>query len=252
MKNNKKISTRELKLLFVFFTLLILYASYQFGYLKYTNKTEKLLEETRTLENQLSELKKKNSNKEKMIKETEEFIKKKDSMLEEFPGGVTEEKITMFVVDMENYASAQVSNISFEGIQAFYTTNGELSRDATTEETTTEETATTTETIAEGDITGYQTTVLLSYQATYAGLKKCIDYINTYQEKINIGGLTATFDSTTGNLTGTLTIIVYSLGGTDKKYQAPQIAGIEIGRDNIFGTFEIPLHPEEPLATTTQ
>lgn len=247
MKNNKKISTRELKLLFVFFTLLILYASYQFGYLKYTNKTEKLMEESRTLENQLSELKKKDSNKEKMIKETEEFNKKKDSMLEEFPAGVTEEKITMFVVDMENYAGAQVSTISFDGIQAFYSPDIALSGD-----TTEEEANTATESTADVNITGYQTTVLLSYQATYAGLKKCIDYINTYKEKINIGGLTATFDSTSGNLTGTITFIVYSLSGTDKKYQAPQIAGIEIGRENIFGTFEIPLHPEDSLATENE
>lgn len=247
MKNNKKISTREFKLLFVFFTLLILYASYQFGYLKYTNKTEKLMEESRTLENQLSELKKKDSNKEKMIKEIEEFNQKKDSMLEEFPGGVTEEKITMFVVDMENYASAQVSTISFDGIQAFYSPDIALSGDMITEETNT-----STETMTDVNITGYQTTVLLSYQATYAGLKKCIDYINTYKEKINIGGLTATFDSASGNLTGTITLIVYSLSGTDKRYQAPQIAGIEIGRENIFGTFEIPLHPEDSLATESE
>jgi hypothetical protein len=58
---------------------------------------------------------------------------------------------------------------------------------------------------------------------------------------MNISDLTAAFDSTTGNLAGTMTIHLYAVNGTGKKYLEPQIAGLDIGTDNIFGTFELPV-----------
>lgn len=284
MKNSKKITTRELKLLFVFFTLLILFVSYQFGYLKYTKKADALTSENQVLEGRLAELEKKDSNREKVENETAEYLRKKNAMLEEFSGGFTQEKITMFVIDLEEYAGMNVSSIAFEDTSVFYSPTGkgvadsgetqdtaaeetpqaaaggegiqpeDVSETAAPAEDMTEDNAEAGENSSEASsaapdsktpavgITGYQTSVVLSYQATYEGLKKCIDYINDYKERMNISALTASFDSTTGNLTGTVTVTMYALYGAGKRYTPPQISGVKLGTDNIFGTFELPLN----------
>lgn len=254
MRNKLKISDREIKLLFVFFTLLILFVSYQFGYLQYTNKTDKLNEENQALTKQLAVLKEKNASKDKYKKEIEDLNQKKDAMLEEFAGGFTQEKSTIFVTDLEKYANMNISSITFQDTSAFYTPGMTITGDKNTDETgntgETEEYTLSKESASDSNIkqdtlnipiTGYETSIVLSYRATYEGLKKCIEYINNYDEKMNISELNAAFDSTTGNLTGTLTVTMYALEGAGRKYIEPQIAGVNLGTDNIFGTFELPL-----------
>ena len=60
------------------------------------------------------------------------------------------------------------------------------------------------------------------------------------KEKMNITDISAAFDNTTGNLTGTLTISLYALAGIKKGEEEVSIPGIGLGMDNIFDSIEIP------------
>ena len=83
----------------------------------------------------------------------------------------------------------------------------------------------------------------ITYRTTYEGFKECMDYINQYEERMNVENVTASYDATTGNLTGTMVINLFAMSGTDNQYQKPEVSGITIGTDNIFGTAEIPMLP---------
>lgn len=241
-----KLSAKEKNLLFVLLTVLILFGSYQLGFQKYTEKSEHLSEENAVLILKLNELQEKAVNKEKYIQETKDMEGETDMMLSHFPTTLTQEKNTIFVTHLESYAEMKVSSISFADNSEFYslanTQDSTAGSDENIEEAvdTSAETESTDGSVADDTmITGYKTTMVLTYQANYKGLKRCIEYINTYKEKMNIVDLSAAFDHTTGNLTGTITIAVYALGGIDKTDDILEIPGIDIGTENIFGSFDL-------------
>ena len=53
-----------------------------------------------------------------------------------------------------------------------------------------------------------------------------------------MGGISLSFDSSTGRLTGTLKVNFYSLNGNGVPYEEPDISGIVIGNKDVFGTFK--------------
>ena len=52
--------------------------------------------------------------------------------------------------------------------------------------------------------------------------------------------VTASYDGTTGNLVGSITINMYTVAGTERVYEKPYVPAMNVGIDNIFGTIEIP------------
>lgn len=270
MKIISNFSDNEKNLLFLLFTLLILFSSYQFGYVPLTNKADHLYEQNKELTSTLNELQMKKDNQEKYISETNSFQERTNEMLEEFPIQITQEKNIIFVTQLEEYAKMKVASITFQDITKFYESNqnnedtvstgenvntdeGEQS-EASSEELSDKEINNNSDFNTkeankkiEGfntnniDMKGYTTSMVINYQCNYKGLKKMIEFINTNEEKMNISDLSAAFDYTTGNLTGSVTISVYALNGIDKAEEELLIPNIEIGTNNIFGSFELPV-----------
>jgi hypothetical protein len=88
--------------------------------------------------------------------------------------------------------------------------------------------------------TGMKSTVSISFKTTYEGLKKTIDFVHESSRRMTIGELNTTYDTATGNLTGSMTINMYMLtgSGVEKTYEPPAMDDIKTGRDNIFGTLK--------------
>jgi len=99
-------------------------------------------------------------------------------------------------------------------------------------------------------MTGMQTIVSMNFSTTYNNFKKLVEYIKNYPDKTVIDSASVSYDSSTGNLTGSLVIKRFSLTGTGKVYVEPYIDDINIGTDNIFGTNPEPTDIIEPTETT--
>ncbi len=245
----RKLSEREKNLLFILLIFIILFFSYQFGYVKLTEKTDALSSENLELNVKLNDLKQKDVAREKYMEETNKMIADTQNMFNHLASSMTQDKNTIFVTKLEKEAGMIVSAISFGDINEIYdskemanstnqTANG-TSKDTSSDTSNVENTADVT---AEGNgLKGYQSSITINYQTNYGGLKKAIDFINNYHEKMRIQSITAAFDSTTGNLTGTITIDLFMLSGGDRETEPFDINGIELGTDNIFGTFELPV-----------
>lgn len=243
-----KLSMKEKNLFFVLLTLLILFGSYQWGFQRFIDKTDVLYEENTTLQVKLEDLQQKAANRDKYMNETEYMNEETDMMLSYFPVTLTQEKNTIFVTNLERYADMKVSSISFVENTEIYSTE-QVSEDVTGD---TEDANEMVEEVIQDDITssgditvdgmsisGYKTTLILTYKTNYGGLKRAIEYINSYNERMNIVDLSAAFDNSTGNLTGTITFDIYAIGGIDKTDDILDIPGVDIGTQNIFGTFEL-------------
>ena len=63
-----------------------------------------------------------------------------------------------------------------------------------------------------------------------------LNSIPTDTAKQSISNVTASFDTTTGNLMGTIVIDKFYMTGTTQGYVPPSINDVSVGTDNVFGT----------------
>ena len=87
-------------------------------------------------------------------------------------------------------------------------------------------------------LTANQLTLSGTYDGTYQGLKDVINYTNNQPGRMIINNITASYDTTTALLSGSIDFTIYSITGTDNVYVGPYIPEVNIGRNNIFGTME--------------
>ena len=85
------------------------------------------------------------------------------------------------------------------------------------------------------DVSLLRETLGTQYTCTYDQLKKLVNFINVYPERMNIENITMGYNNETGLLQGTLTLNLYAVTGTSKEYIAPDISGLSMGQTNIFG-----------------
>lgn len=225
MEKLKQIPQKQLKLILILVTLIIVVCSYYFGYQKYSSMAEVLDKENKVLITNRNELQEKNRNKDVYINEINEMKDKVAALLNAFPSGLTQDKIIMFIYDLANNTGVELTSINLGDTEPFYPTSGPDIADI-------------------GELMGYRAKVTLSYSSTYEDLKKWVSYIHDYDERMNIPTFNAAFNHTTGKLSGTMTIDMYALSGTGKEFVDPVIDGLPLGTDNIFGTFEKPIDYE--------
>lgn len=232
----KKLPQKQVKLILVLVTLLIVVFSYFFGFQKFNKKADLLQKENRTLTSERNELLEKNRNKAALTEEMTIMRERYKSLIDEFPSDITQDKSIMFIYNLTKYAKIEVKVIGLGEKELFYSPLGYSN---TPLEATTEIADTTQ--ISNGnieDILGYKTRVNISYSSTYEGLKKCIRYINDDKDRMNVSSFNAAFDQTSGILSGTMIIDFYALRGTGKELEEVLIDTVPIGTENIFGTFE--------------
>ncbi len=232
----KKISDREIKLIMLFVTVILCIFSYQFGYLKYQQKAVRLRTENTNMRIQVEELNRKQANKAEILRKTEENKERAELLIGEFPVRLEQEGTTLLLRTLREYSGWKISQISYDDISVFYSDTAPV--DAAAVSGTVPEPSTQVQEDGRG-ITGYKTSVTISYQTTYVGLKNGIDYINRHENRMNISDLTAAFDHTTGNLTGSITLVLYAVDGLGRDRQETIYPNVSYGIDNIFGSFEI-------------
>lgn len=260
-----QITDRDLKLLFVLISLVVLAISYFFGCSKFVNKTSAIKQENQQFQAEVDKLTKMKAEEVQKKLEIAQYNEIIQTIYNKFPGAMTQEKSIDILKDLEEEADLSASSVTFTINDMFYS-EAELEQEeaaagtttteeATTEETTTEATATPAPTVtpAATDITtadgttatentgvvGYKTTLAVEFTTNYEGLKKAIDFINTYEDKMSIETITVEFDTETGALKGTINLCMYALDGTGAEYVEPKISGIKLGLKDIFGSFNV-------------
>jgi len=263
---NFTISKRDLKLLLILLSVVILYLSYQFIYTKNVAKVDAMDSEITVLDSRLSELQTKENERDNMVAENTSITQEIQDIIHSYGNGATEEKSIMMVKSIEDIADIEISTVSLSDPEYFFsgdqtttivedqtlvdtatTTNSTVDGTAVTDTTTevvppVEDTVTDAGT-QEFDFTalkGYRTTISISFRVSYDGLKKCLDYINNYPERSNISDLTLSYDIETGLLSGSMNIYMYHMVGPSIQYQEPVIDAGVLGVDNVFGTIELP------------
>lgn len=256
--NKMKISDSDKRLLIIFFAIVILACSYFFIFNKSMSKASELeatndedrikVQQMETMEAALPQVK---ENIETMKQTQEEIIGK-------YPSDMKTEKVIESLQDYEDHSSDfHITDITFAmhlpilGQESTTDassdtisdtagdTTGDTESDAGSDVTgdavgsTTDSTA--DDTASASSVEGYYASVGIRYEASYAGLKEMIAYVNQFKDRTTIDQFSASFDDTTGKLTGEMTLNMYYLTNTGKDYVPPVFDFMPKGVNNIFG-----------------
>ena len=262
------ISTRDKKILLMFSGVAVFAAGYFFGYRPQMSKAEEIETASVPLETRLNELLEMAKNKEFYVEETNRYNQEVSDYVAQFPADVKEEDGILLARDMENALDMEVSNIGISTRNFIASLDGSTEEeigelvDQTLSEKANEQTQEQideiegTDTKAEealadateaavsdaADLTDL--TVLfrrldtLQFSGTYESLKDAVDYLASRSGRMTLDSVDASFDASTGNLMGTITVNMFSMTGTGSTYTEPDAGSVALGRKDLFGTIE--------------
>ena len=262
------ISTRDKKILLMFSGVAVFAAGYFFGYRPQMSKAEEIETASVPLETRLNELLEMAKNKEFYVEETSKYNQEVSDYVAQFPADVKEEDGILLARDMENALDMEVSNIGISTRNFIASLDGSTEEeigelvDQTLSEKANEQTQEQinevegTDTKAEealadateaavsdaADLTD-QTVLFrrldtLQFNGTYDSLKDAVDYLASRSGRMTLDSVDASFDASTGNLIGTITVNMFSMTGTGSIYTEPDAGSVALGRKDLFGTID--------------
>lgn len=224
---NKKSNGNDVKAFFLVFVMVIIAAvlAYVYLYRPLVEKRNTLEQENYDLEVRLINLKNLAVEEDVFKLGINESSKTIKQVMNHYSAGNTPEKSIMMIDRLEQKIGISLPNLSF----------GQPTVLSTVQMPMVTETADGTYSIEYYDVNLLRETLSTNYSCTYEQLKKMIDYINAYPERMNIDSISIVYDSETNGLKGNLTLNLFAVTGTGKEYVAPEISGLSMGTGNIFG-----------------
>ena len=262
------ISTRDKKILLMFSGVAVFAAGYFFGYRPQMSKAEEIETASVPLETRLNELLEMAKNKEFYVEETSRYNQEVSDYVAQFPADVKEEDGILLARDMENTLDMEVSNIGISTRNFVASLDGSTEEeigelvDQTLSEKANEQTQEQIDEIEGTDAKAEEAltdateaavsdaadltdlTVLfrrldtLQFNGTYDSLKDAVDYLASRSGRMTLDSVDASFDASTGNLIGTITVNMFSMTGTGSTYTEPDAGSVALGRKDLFGTID--------------
>ena len=263
-----KVSMRDKKILLMFIGILVFFVGWYFGYRPQMEKADQIEDLNGALEEQLQDLLELAENKDFYVSETASIKDKISEYISEFPADVRPEDGIVLANKMENELGFQITNVGVGEKEFVASIDGSSEEElAQSQDPTMSEQANAqsqeqidniegTDSQAEADLQNasdaaaadqssdsqvpvlYRTQVTLQFNGTYAGLKKAVLYVADQSGRMTLDNVNASYDTSTGNLTGTIIVNIFSMTGTDRTYTEPDAGSVAYGTANIFGTVE--------------
>lgn len=258
-----KVKKSEIQLLIAVIGVLIAVATYFLVYTQFNDMSDTLESQNTSLRSQIATLEVLDQRKEDYLAATEKMQNYIVNFENRFPADILPEDSIMMIKTMEESTDTEIANISF-GTEAevAYAAQGDANTsalanatadapadtaaaaaDAAVSGTDTTTIATnngpvSTEGTAYADTHMYEVPLGISIECTYNGFKGLVRYIYGQRERQSIQGVSISYNEETGILSGSMNLNTYYLLGTDKTYSSPDISGVGLGVDTIFGNVD--------------
>lgn len=267
----KGLSDTSLKVIYIFVAILVLAGAYMFGISKNIAKHTELAEQNIALDKTVRELIEKNAQVPAVKEEIAAMDAEIVTICNRFPSRLTEQKVYYILDDLIKATDIEANSIAISLNNLFYSNGvsleGELgnnvkddgyddeleelvagaegaeggaavSDEAAVADTETDETEPEEAVADYNNLSAYETTVNIPFSGEYDAVKNMITYITNHADHMSVGPLSASFDSATGLISGSLVINMYALYNNGKPYVEPEINGIDMEVTNIFGSYK--------------
>ena len=205
LKGMLKISERDKKLLLIVAAALIVVLAYFFGYQNLSSQADDLSSRKSKLE----------------VTDTTKLQTENRSALSRFDSGSTQPNTINFFIKTEGVTGVWVKSLALSPTTSIYRFGQVASSNVNGGSA------------YSSNMSGYKSTINIAYESDYSQWKHFIDYINTYSNKTTIDALTSSYNDATGIVTGTVSISLYAVEGSDRKFTEPTF-DVKTGTDNIF------------------
>ncbi len=261
------ISMRDKKLLLMFSGVAVFGLGWFFGYRPQMEEAANLEAANKPLEERLSNLLELAGNRDFYISETENAQNKINEYVSKFPSDVKEENGIVLAQNIENSLGMQISNVGIATKEFVASIDGSTEEEIAEQNETMSEQANsqTREQIdeiegtdskaaeelqnasdiaaAQADSTSqtpvlYRTQDTLEFTGTYANLKDVVAYLAEQTGRLTVDNMNASYDTSTGYLTGSIVVNMFSMTGTGNTYTEPDAGQVAYGTSNLFGTLE--------------
>lgn len=262
------LSMRDKKILLMFIGILVFFVGWFFGYRPQMEMASQIEASNGPLEERLQELLDLAANKDFYISETASIQEKISEYTKKFPVDIRPEDGIVLARNMENDLGFQITSVGLGEKEFIAAIDGSSEEDLvqapdqTMSEQANEQTQQQideiegTDSQAEEDLQNasdaavadqnntsqtpvlYRTQVTMQFNGTYAGLKEAVTYLADQNGRMTLDNVNASYDTSTGNLTGTIIVNMFSMTGTERTYTEPDAGSVAYGTDNIFGTVE--------------
>lgn len=261
------ISMRDKKLLLMFSGVAVFGLGWFFGYRPQMEEAANIEAANKPLEERLSNLLELAGNRDFYISETENAQNKINEYVSKFPSDVKEENGIVLAQNIENSLGMQISNVGIATKEFVASIDGSTEEEIAEQNETMSEQANsqTREQIdeiegtdskaaeelqnasdiaaAQADSTSqtpvlYRTQDTLEFTGTYANLKDVVAYLAEQTGRLTIDNMNASYDTSTGYLTGSIVVNMFSMTGTGNIYTEPDAGQVAYGTSNLFGTLE--------------
>lgn len=261
------ISMRDKKLLLMFSGVAVFGLGWFFGYRPQMEEAANIEAANKPLEERLSNLLELAGNRDFYISETENAQNKINEYVSKFPSDVKEENGIVLAQNIENSLGMQISNVGIATKEFVASIDGSTEEEIAEQNETMSEQANsqTREQIdeiegtdskaaeelqnasdiaaAQADSTSqtpvlYRTQDTLEFTGTYANLKDVVAYLAEQTGRLTVDNMNASYDTSTGYLTGSIVVNMFSMTGTGNSYTEPDAGQVAYGTSNLFGTLE--------------
>ena len=261
------ISMRDKKLLLMFSGVAVFGLGWFFGYRPQMEEAANIEAANKPLEERLSDLLELAGNRDFYISETENAQNKINEYVSKFPSDVKEENGIVLAQNIENSLGMQISNVGIATKEFVASIDGSTEEEIAEQNETMSEQANsqTREQIDEiegtdskaaeelqnaADIAAaladstsqtpvlYRTQDTLEFTGTYANLKDVVAYLAEQTGRLTVDNMNASYDTSTGYLTGSIVVNMFSMTGTGNTYTEPDAGQVAYGTSNLFGTLE--------------
>ena len=261
------ISMRDKKLLLMFSGVAVFGLGWFFGYRPQMEEAANIEATNKPLEERLSNLLELAGNRDFYISETENAQNKINEYVSKFPSDVKEENGIVLAQNIENSLGMQISNVGIATKEFVASIDGSTEEEIAEQNETMSEQANsqTREQIdeiegtdskaaeelqnasdiaaAQADSTSqtpvlYRTQDTLEFTGTYANLKDVVAYLAEQTGRLTVDNMNASYDTSTGYLTGSIVVNMFSMTGTGNTYTEPDAGQVAYGTSNLFGTLE--------------
>ena len=261
------ISMRDKKLLLMFSGVAVFGLGWFFGYRPQMEEAANIEAANKPLEERLSNLLELAGNRDFYISETESAQNKINEYVAKFPSDVKEENGIVLAQNIENSLGMQISNVGIATKEFVASIDGSTEEEIAEQNETMSEQANsqTREQIDEiegtdskaaeelqnaSDIAAaladstsqtpvlYRTQDTLEFNGTYANLKDVVAYLAEQTGRLTVDNMNASYDTSTGYLTGSIVVNMFSMTGTGNTYTEPDAGQVAYGTSNLFGTLE--------------
>lgn len=225
MKLNVSLSEKDKMILIVLVIALIVFCSYYFGYRNINAMTLEVKQETEELTSKYKTLYPLYQKKDDYVSETKKLTEKYDSILEDFPDGMTQEGLIVLAKSIEEDTNVWFSSVSMSEIQPVYTFG----------QVTSTNPSTLGASVYYSDFVGHKAVLTLSYQESYSDFKKMLEYFEKNESnQFAVEKVSMSYDEGDGQVSGSLDLAVYDITGSNRPEAAVEVCDVPQGLDNIF------------------